>query len=168
MSNRRVAGFHKIVAAILVALASVLIGAGVQTSVALAGSASSAAAPHLKDPAKVARKLVVAWLTALKDQDPAAIAANLAPNFQIERADGSGTDRKGYLAQPSVVKDFTLRDPLIAIQSGNTLTVRWALTVSATINGVEYHDAEAPRLTTYVWRDGRWKILSYANFNPVQ
>jgi len=168
MSNRGVAGFGRVVAAIVLALASVLIGAGISPSIAVASTPSSAAAPNLKDPAKVAQKLVVAWLTALKDQDAAAIAANMAPNFQIERADGSGTDRKGYLAHPSVVKDFTLKDPIIAIQSGNTLTVRWALKVSANINGVDYQDAEAPRLTTYVWHDGRWKIVSYANFNPVQ
>jgi ketosteroid isomerase-like protein len=167
MSNRRVPGVRRVAAAMLVALASAFIGVGAYTSVAVASARSSAAAPQLKDPDKTARKLIVEWLTALKDQDQAAIADNMAPNFQIERADGSGTDRKGYLANPSVVKDFTLKEPVIAKQSGNTLTARWALKVSANINGVDYQDAEAPRLTTYVWRDGRWKLISYANFNPV-
>jgi ketosteroid isomerase-like protein len=150
----------------LVVLASLVLAWTASTSVAVAGAATSSAATKLKDPEATARKLVTAWLTALKEKDAAEIAASLAPNFQIERADGTGTDRAGYIAKPAVVDTFTLGDDFTAIQSGDTLTVRWSVKVSEQIGDNQFRDVEAPRLTTFVWHKGRWKILSYANFNP--
>lgn len=123
-------------------------------------------APELSDPAATARTLVTDWLTALRDEDSDAIAEALAPNFQIQRADGSGTDRAGYLADPAVVEDFRIADDITARQDGDTLTVRWSLEVSETIDGRQYDNVRAPRLTAFVWRDGAWQILAYGNFNP--
>jgi hypothetical protein len=31
--------------------------------------------------------------------------------------------------------------------------------------GTELSDASAPRLSTFVWSDGDWQLLSHANFN---
>ena len=151
----------------LVALVALVIGSFVVMPSAGAGAASNGSAPTLKSPEATARKLVTAWLTALKDKDSAEIAASLAPNFQIERADGSGQDRAGYLAKPAVVTAFTLGDDMVAIQSGGTLTVRWGIKVSEQIGDNQFQNVEAPRLTTFIWQKGRWKILSYANFNPI-
>ena len=132
-----------------------------------AGAATAASAPTLKHPEATARTLVTAWLTALQRQDAKAIAASLAPNFQIERADGSGQNRAEYIAKPAVVDTFVLGDEMTALQSGDTLTVRWSIKVSEQIGDNQFHDTEAPRLTTFVWQHGRWKILSYANFNQI-
>jgi len=148
-------------------LVSMVVAWTALSAVAVAGAAANSSAPKLKDPAATAEKLVTAWLTALQEKDSAEIAASLAPNFQIERADGTGTDRAGYIAKPAVVDTFTLDDEISAIQSGDTLTVRWAVKISEQIGDNEYRDVEAPRLTTFVWQKGRWKILSYANFNPI-
>jgi len=149
-------------------LLTVLIGAATAAGCSDSGGAreSSVDAPELTDPAASARTLVTEWLTALRDEDSDAIAAALAPNFQIQRADGSGTDRAGYLADPAVVEEFRVADDITARQDGDTLTVRWSLEVSETIDGRQYDNVRAPRLTAFVWRDGRWKILAYGNFNP--
>jgi hypothetical protein len=34
------------------------------------------------------------------------------------------------------------------------------------IDGVQYTDVEAPRLTVFEWTGDAWKIVGYANFNP--
>jgi len=151
----------------LAVLASLVLAWTAATSVTVAGAATSSAAPKLKDPEATARKLVTAWLTALKEKDSAAIAASLAPNFQIERADGSGQNRAEYIAKPATVDTWTLGDDFSALQSGDTLTVRWAVEVSEQIGENQFRDVDAPRLTTFIWQKGRWKILSYANFNPL-
>ena len=151
----------------VVVLATIVL-ASMTVSLATAAAASNGSAPRLKNPERAARKLVTNWLTALQDKDSAEIAASLAPNFQIERADGTGMDRAAYIAKPAVVTDFTLGDEMFAIQSGDTLTVRWSITVSEQIGDNQFRNVEAPRLTTFVWHKGRWKILSYANFNPIQ
>jgi hypothetical protein len=167
MSSRAFTGDRKLLRAALLVLALAVVATGAVVPTAVGAATASRSAPEVKDPAATARRLVIGWLTALQEQDAAEIADSLAPNFQIERADGSGTDRAGYLEKPAVVTDFTLGDEVTALQSGNTLTARWSVKVSEQINENEYRDVEAPRLTTFVWHKGRWKILSYANFNPI-
>lgn len=165
--SRRVGSPIRIRAVGLVALVSLVLACSALTSATVAGAASSTEpAPKLKDPEATARKLITAWLTALKEQDSKEIAASLAPNFQIERADGSGQNRAEYIAKPATVSSFTLGDDFVAFQSGETLTARWSTKISEQIGDNQFRDVEAPRLTTFVWRKGRWQILSYANFNP--
>jgi phosphate-selective porin len=154
-------------AVVLAAVASMALAFAASAPVAVAGAATNDSAPKLKDPAATGRKLVTAWLTALQDKDSKEIAASLAPNFQIERADGSGTDRDGYLAKPATVDTFTLGDEIVARQSGGTLTVRWSVKISEQIGANQFRDVVAPRLTAFVWNRGRWQILSYANFNQI-
>lgn len=141
------------------------------TASATAGAAPAAKAPahapKLADPDAKAKELLTTWLTALQQGDTATIAKLLAPNFQIERADGTGTDRAGYLANPAKVTSFAFADELVALQHGDTLTVRWGLKITEQIGGTQYVDQTAPRLTAFVWRQGRWQILAYGNFNPV-
>lgn len=156
--GRRVGG--AVVAIVAIAMTAVLVAS-------TAGAATNRAAPKLKDPNATAEQLITNWLTALRDEDSAEIAASLAPNFQIERADGSGQNRAEYIAKPATVTTWTLGD-FTALQHRGTLTARWSTTISEQIGDNEFRDVEAPRLTTFVWLDGRWKILSYANFNPIQ
>lgn len=156
---RRARGLLTVLGAVALVL---LIGAGCSGSSGSEGDS----APTLADPEATARDLVTDWLTVLRDEDADAVAASLAPNFQIQRADGTGADRTAYLAKPAVVEEFELGDDLTALQDGDTLTVRWSLRVTETIDGRDYDGVEAPRLTAFVWRDGRWQILAYGNFNP--
>ena len=137
------------------------------TTLALAACSSSspAAAPKLADPSATGRELVVAWLTALQQKDLASLDAQIAPNFQLQRADGSSSNKAEYLANPASVDTYELGDTIVGLQSANTLTVRWAMKVKGQTNGVTVPDQEAARLTGFEWNGERWQIITYANFN---
>ena len=127
--------------------------------------AAATPAPKLADPSRTGRELVTAWLTALQQGDTKEIAATLAPNFQIQRADGSYSDRAAYIANPAKVDTFTLGDRVTGLQHGSTLSVHWSVEVDEAINGKTFKQGEAPRLTGFAWNGERWQIVTYANFN---
>jgi hypothetical protein len=112
-----------------------------------------------------ATELLTTWLETLKAGE--SVADLLAPNFQIQRADGSAADRDQYLANPATVSDYTFGETVVASQSGNTLSVRWSVKVTEVINGQEYIDIEAPRITAFEWTGDAWQIVAYGNFNPA-
>lgn len=122
--------------------------------------------PTLTDPAATGRELASQFITILKNKDQAALVDFLAAGFQIQRADGSGADRAQYLATEINISSFEMGKDVTAVQDGATLTVRWSLMLDETINGVSTGKAEAPRLSTFVWENNGWRLLSHANFNP--
>jgi len=146
-------------------LLALLLALTTALTVAACSSSSPPAAPTLADPSATGRELVVAWLTALQQKDMASIDAQLAPNFQIQRADGSSSTKADYLANPASIDTFELGDTLVGLQNANTLTVRWALKVTGETNGVSVPNQEAARLTGFEWNGERWQIITYANFN---
>lgn len=148
----------------LLALALV-VGAPALAAAAPAAAASNRA-PRLADPARTGRALATEFLTVLQQGDAKGLAAILAPNFQVARADGTHADRSQYLANPAKVSSFVISDDLTARQDGRTLSVRWGVLISEQINGETFTNVEAPRLTSFVWRQGRWQMVSHANFNP--
>ncbi len=150
--------------AVVVALVGTLaLGSAACSASSTTGSRSSA--PQLADPSREATALVTAWLTALQRGDKAEIAGFLAPNFLIQRADGSTSNRDQYLLNPPKVGTFTLGPEMVGIQDGDSLTVRWSVEVDEIINGKPFHKGEAARLTGFHWTGARWQIASYANFN---
>ena len=146
-------------------LLALLLALTTALTLAACSSSSATAAPTLADPSATGRELVVAWLTALQQKDMASIDAQLAPNFQIQRADGSSSTKAEYLANPASIDTFELGDTLVGLQNANTLTVRWALKVTGETNGVAVPNKEAARLTGFQWNGERWQIITYANFN---
>ena len=122
-------------------------------------------APRLEDPSATGRELITKWLTALKDRDLESIEEQLAPNFQIRRANGSTADKEQYLQSPAVLTSFELSEKLVGLQHGQTLSVNWAIKVEETIGGITYSNSEAPRMTSFEWNADKWQIVTYANFN---
>lgn len=123
-------------------------------------------APTLPDPDETGRELVIRFGEILQSKDRAALEAFLASGFQMQRADGTSTDRSEYLALDINLKNFALGDDLEAYQEGNALTVRWSAKVVETVDGQPRSEVFAPRLSTFLWVDGAWRLLSHANFNP--
>lgn len=123
-----------------------------------------AGSPRLDDPAVTGRELVIEFLTILQDGNITALDAFLDPSFQLQRADGSGANKEEYLANPAKIESFEVAAGLSAEQSGSVLTVRWAVLLDGIINGTEVERGEAPRLSAFVWRGDRWRLLSHANF----
>lgn len=128
-------------------------------------SDSAGDAPELADVNTTGRELATEFLTILQGGDTADLGEFLADGFQIQRADGSGATKAEYLENPAEVGEFTLGDTLTAVQQDDVLTVRWTLEVSESIDGSDFSGDEAPRLSTFVYVDGRWRLLSHANFN---
>ena len=123
------------------------------------------AAPKLAHLVATARGLVTSWLTALKGGNTKTISGFLAPNFIIQRADGSTSNKAEYLKNPPTVNAFTVGKDILAIQNGNSLSVRWSLEIDEVINGKTFTKGEAARLTGFTWSGSRWQIATYANFN---
>lgn len=131
------------------------------SSTAMTGASS---APTLVDASATGRELATEFLTILKDADTAALDEFLDESFQLQRADGSGANKTEYLADPAKITAFELGTDVVGIQQGDVLTVRWMLIVDGVINGTQIEKGEAPRLSTFVWRSGRWRMTSHANF----
>lgn len=123
-------------------------------------------APALADPNETGRELVLRFGEILQSKDHAALESFLASAFQMQRADGTSTDREEYLALDINLKNFALGDDLEAHQEGNALTVRWQAKVIETVDGQARSEVFAPRLSTFVWVDGAWRLLAHANFLP--
>lgn len=145
-------------------LVAVTVAAILVPTACSSNSSSTTTAPTLADPAATAKELVTSWLTALKTGTD--LEAHMAPNYILQRADGTFATREQYLANPTKVDSFVIDDGVTAVQSGNTLSARWSLRISETANGINYTDVLAPRLTVFEWLDGEWRIVGYANFNP--
>jgi len=147
--------------ALLAAIASTAILMG---SVAC-GSGGSA--PTLSRADQTGQTLTNQFITLLAQKDLNGLQSFLSDGFMIQRADGSFSTKTDYLKSIPAVGKFTISD-VSAKQAGDSLVVRWFLTVDEVINGQTFGAAPAPRLSTFVWTDGEWRLLSHANFNaPV-
>ena len=92
----------------------------------------------------------------------------LAPEYQIERADGSGLDKEGYLK--SNLPKFAAMPEVSSVKvtgTGDILVVRYEITLDATRNGkrVQRH---APRLTVFRKQGDSWLVVAHANFATLE
>ncbi len=121
------------------------------------------AAPALAQPSEDANAAVNAWLAAVASGDAGELQAILAPEFQIQRADGTGLDKAEYVDGGAAnLSSFEATD-LVATRDGDIMVVRYTLLVSETIDG-EPMQATAPRLTVFRWDGERWLVVAHANF----
>ena len=134
---------------------------GVRASVLPTASATAA------DQA-LATRLVNRFFRLLHRPDMAGLKAFLSPAFQVERADGTGTDKAGYLASPPKVDAYEITG-LKATRHGDVLVARYSVVASEQVNGTALKKDPAPRLSTFALnaKTGAWQLVSHANFNPV-
>jgi ketosteroid isomerase-like protein len=102
--------------------------------------------------------------TAIVAGTPAALDPVLAPEYQVQRNDGSGYDKAAYLKSelPKVaaIPEFT---SVKVTGSADLLVVRYFVTVDQTRGGkkVQRH---APRLTVFRKQGDAWLVVAHANF----
>lgn len=104
-----------------------------------------------------------------------------------DSADDTGTDGAPALADPdatgreltseymSILQDgdtqaleeFELGPEVLAEQDVDVLVVRWAVRATEASDKGAMGEEEAPRLSTFAWRDGGWKLVAHANFNTA-
>lgn len=125
--------------------------------------AASAAAAMPEAEAKAA---VMSWLDALGTGDAAAVAAVLAPEFQILRSDGSGFDRQSYLGNlPAFASKPEIQD-FVYSEGGGLLVARYILRVEQKIAGKPVQ-VLAPRLSVMRREGAGWLMVAHANFAHI-
>jgi hypothetical protein len=122
-------------------------------------------APALEDPTATSADLVDEYFSLLAARDTEGLDEFLSEAFIVQRSDGSSATKDEYLADYPEVGQFRISD-LTARQDGDALVVRYDSAVEEErIEGERFTAAPAPRLSTFVWSDGDWRLTSHANFN---
>ena len=98
--------------------------------------------------------------------DAVALRRLLSPGFLIQRADGTFLTRAEYLQRPSQVESFSLAD-IEGTRSGGVRAVRYTLTATIEIDGRPIGQEPVPRLSTFVWQGGAWRLVAHANFAAI-
>jgi hypothetical protein len=144
-------------------LSTLLLAVALVFGIACGGSDGETAAT-LDNPDQTGSELVNQYITLLKNKDVDGLRDFLSDAFIIQRADGSTDQKTAYLLNIPDIGEFTITD-VTALQANDALIVRWLLTVDEVINGRRYSGEPAPRLSTFVYEDGDWRLSSHANFN---
>jgi hypothetical protein len=132
---------------------------------AAAGSASAATPPSSPDMAHrhvSDERLASEFLRINQAGDATALARFLAPAFLIQRSDGTYLTKAQYLTRPSKIDAFQLSD-VHGTRTEKVRVIRYTLVATIAIDGKEVPQDPAPRISTFVWRDGAWRLLMHAN-----
>jgi hypothetical protein len=123
---------------------------------------SADAAPTVT--AAMAQQLTSQFIELLQAKDVPGLTDYLDDGFMLQRANGSYAVKADYLTNLPEIGHFTITNVDFK-QRGDTFVVRWDLAVAEVIDGKEYAGTPAPRISTFVYHDGRWRMFSHANFN---
>ena len=134
---------------------------------AACGSDDDSGVPVADDPSQTGQELVDEYMSLLEAQDVDGLDELLSDAFLRQGAEGRFATKDDYLGDPPKISDYTISD-VTARQDGDALVVRWLFRVDETVDGTQLKLAPSPRLATFIWRDGDWRLLSHANFNPPE
>ncbi len=128
------------------------------------GGSDSNSVDDLDDPDAKGSELINEYAVLIKEKDVDGLEDFISDAFIIQRADGSFRDKADYLQNLPDLTEYTISE-VTALQDGDVLTVRWFISVHSVVNGVQTSTDPAPRLSTFVYHDGDWRLTSHANFN---
>jgi hypothetical protein len=104
----------------------------------------------------------------VKDADTKGLETILDPSWQVARADGSNMGKSEFLVKVGNGKinldDFKF-GKMNVTRSESALVVRYLARGDYTIKGVRYKGTPAPYLASFIRKDGRWLMISQANFD---
>ncbi len=98
--------------------------------------------------------------------DGVALRRLLSPAFLIQRSDGTYLTRAQYLQRPSRIEAFDLADTA-GTRSRGVRVVRYTLTATIEVDGRRLAQDPAPRISTFVWRGGAWRLIAHANLAAI-
>lgn len=126
---------------------------------------ANAADPALEVEAQAAVRM---WLDAVMSGQPERLEAVLAPEFQLQRANGPGFNRADYI-KSGVPRVTEIREisGLAATRHGDMMVVRYQLTLTSTVAGRPM-EPTAPRLTVFRREGSRWLVVANANFAQIK
>ncbi len=112
------------------------------------------------------RHLVATFLDMLKTDDPVpALKPFLNPVFQIQRTNGVRQDKASYLAKPAYLSGYELSQFRVTRSATTIVATYWIAVQGSIIEGATYTAAPNPSIATFQFDNGKWTMLSYANFN---
>jgi hypothetical protein len=131
-----------------------------------AGSASGGGEPA--DLEVQIRQAIEGYFGAILTGEPDKVAATLAPEYQILRADGSTFDAKGYPESIlPILSEMPVIEKLKVTAGGDIAVATYYVNVDQTRDGVLV-EAYAPRLSVFRKVDGNWLISAHGNFAALQ
>lgn len=115
-----------------------------------------------------AEAAIMTYVNAVIAGDRSRLMEILAPEFQIQRPDGTGHDRETYVAGEFLaISQFLGISDLFATSTGDIMVARYVLHLNSTLDGRPV-EALAPRLTVFR-RDGdAWLVVAHANFAQIE
>jgi hypothetical protein len=137
-----------------------------KTRAAAAPAAVAPSSPEMSHRGVSDERLAAEFLRINQAGDATALDRFLARAFLIQRSDGTFLTKAQYLTRPSKIDAFQLSD-VHGTQTGNVRVIRYTLVATIAIDGKEVSQDPAPRLSTFVWRDGAWRLLMHANFAAI-
>lgn len=151
---------RKPIAALLCAFALLL------SMLAFAGNAEASPKNGILKGNPSNKVLASEFLLLLKAKNQAGLKRFLDPAFLIQRGDGTYLNKKEYLANPSIVDDYKIRN-IVGTRQGNVRVLRYEANNIQTVDGNPVPGGWVPRLSTYVkskGKNGKWTLISHANF----
>ena len=113
------------------------------------------------DVGNVAPGVLATWLAAAASGDAARIRALVAPDFQVQRADGQGASLAGYLQDGLEAGPVPTVANLVATSFSNTMVVRYTLREAG-----DGGRTNLPGLTVFQRIGGQWLVSADAVFGP--
>jgi ketosteroid isomerase-like protein len=130
-----------------------------------AGSATTDGGPP--DLQAEIRQAIDGFFGALMTGEPDKVAAVLAPEFQIMRADGSTHDAAGYPDSIlPIISELPEVEKLVVTAHGDIAVAAYFVNVDQTRDG-SLIEAYAPRLTVFRKDGDRWLMTAHGNFAAV-
>ena len=150
---------------VLAMLAALLIGA-VVAYFTPAGSATGSGEPV--DLQVEIRQAIEGYFGAIMTGEPDKVAATLAPEFQLLRADGSNYDAKGFPDSIlPIISEMPAIEKLNVTAEGAIAVAAYYVNVDQTRDGVLV-EAYAPRLSVFRKDGDRWLMVAHGNFAALE
>ena len=148
---------------VLAMLVALMLGA----TVAYFTPAGSATSGEPVDLQAQIRQSIEGFFNALMSGEPDKVAAVLAPEFQIMRADGSTYDGNGYAnSNLPIISEMPAIEKLTVTAHGDIAVAAYFVNVDQTRDGALV-EAYAPRISVFRKDGDRWLMSAHGNFAAV-
>ncbi|MCP4384315.1 MAG: nuclear transport factor 2 family protein [Hyphomicrobiales bacterium] len=115
-----------------------------------------------------ARQAINIFFGAVMNNDEDAIAGIVAPEFQIQRANGTRYDAATYpMSELPIIAEMPELEDVVVTTEGDLMVATYNINVNETIDG-KVIEAFAPRMTVFRKDDDKWLVVAHANFGSSQ
>lgn len=141
-------------------------------SLALAGLIAMVGTAHgqtaMDDLDVQARRAIESFFGAVMGGDPDRLKIVLAPEFQIQRANGSRYDAAGYIDSVlPVIAEMPGINELVVTSTENIFVTTYIIDVNETLEGAVV-ESKAPRLTVFRKIGDDWRVVAHGNFSAIR